>query len=166
MRKMKKDMITVIFAVLTMFLSSTALAVPIPDTGQNGCYDTAGDEMIPCPAPGESYYGQDGQYNINAQSYTKLDENVYPHRLYCRIHYLNCWDDAMSVKINIINSELSKEEIKKLCPVCYKPFMFLSVSSQGWGKAIHKETDVFGNHRTCHFPSKTLEKFRRGHEDD
>jgi len=72
----------------------------------------------------------------------------------------------MSVKINIINSDLSKEEVKALCPVCYKPFMFLSVSSQGWGKTIHEETDVFGNHRTCHFPSETLENFRSRYGND
>jgi len=44
---------------------------PIPDTGQIKCYNNT--EEIPCPAPGEAFYGQDGTYSINPPSYTKLD---------------------------------------------------------------------------------------------
>jgi len=47
--------------------------MPIPDTGQTKCYDN--EKEIPCPKPGEPFYGQDGNYNINPPSYTKLDEN-------------------------------------------------------------------------------------------
>jgi len=32
----------------------------IPDTGQGSCFDS--DGLIPCPTPGEDYYGQDAQY--------------------------------------------------------------------------------------------------------
>jgi len=46
---------------------------PIPDTGQTKCYDN--EKEISCPKPGEPFYGQDGNYNINPPSYTKLDEN-------------------------------------------------------------------------------------------
>ncbi len=45
---------------------------PVPDTGQTQCYDAAGN-VIPCPQPGEAFYGQDGNYTINPPSYTKLD---------------------------------------------------------------------------------------------
>jgi Leucine-rich repeat (LRR) protein len=48
-------------------------AFRIPDSGQKKCYDNAGNE-ISCPQPGEPFYGQDGNYLINEQSYTKLDE--------------------------------------------------------------------------------------------
>ena len=34
---------------------------PLPDTGQNKCYDTSGKEMG-CPAAGKPLYGQDAQY--------------------------------------------------------------------------------------------------------
>ena len=34
---------------------------PLPDTGQDKCYDDSGE--IPCPSPGEDFYGQDAQYN-------------------------------------------------------------------------------------------------------
>ncbi len=44
---------------------------PIPDTGQTKCYDNEKD--IPCPQPGEDFYGQDAHYTINPPSYTKLD---------------------------------------------------------------------------------------------
>ncbi|ETR68010.1 MAG: hypothetical protein OMM_10967, partial [Candidatus Magnetoglobus multicellularis str. Araruama] len=43
----------------------------IPDTGQTKCYDN--EKEIPCPNPGEDFYGQDANYNINPQSFTKLD---------------------------------------------------------------------------------------------
>lgn len=40
----------------------------IPDTGQNLCYDTV--KVIPCPNPGEPFYGQDANYSINTPEYT------------------------------------------------------------------------------------------------
>lgn len=43
-----------------------------PDTGQTKCYNNT-VEISPCPTEGESFYGQDASYNINPQSYTKLD---------------------------------------------------------------------------------------------
>ena len=39
----------------------------VPDTGQTRCYDTRRE--IPCPRPGEPFYGQDGNYSINAPIY-------------------------------------------------------------------------------------------------
>jgi hypothetical protein len=45
---------------------------PWPDTGQNTCYDSAGE--IPCPQPGEPFFGQDAQYGGPARSYTKLGD--------------------------------------------------------------------------------------------
>ena len=55
--------------------AKTALAWPVPDTGQTTCYDTAGNVLDPCPTPEEEedYYGQDASYTINPMSYTKLD---------------------------------------------------------------------------------------------
>jgi len=44
-----------------------------PDTGQVQCFDN-GAEMV-CPQTGDPFYGQDANYNINPQSYTKLDAN-------------------------------------------------------------------------------------------
>lgn len=40
----------------------------IPDTGQDLCYDTV--KVIPCPNPGEPFYGQDANYSINTPRYT------------------------------------------------------------------------------------------------
>ena len=47
---------------LGLFSSGTALALDyhLPDTGQTKCYDNSGE--IACPKPGESFYGQDGNY--------------------------------------------------------------------------------------------------------
>ncbi|MFC1857034.1 DUF1566 domain-containing protein [Thermodesulfobacteriota bacterium] len=46
---------------------------PFPDTGQTKCYDNTSE--IPCPQPGEPFYGQDAQYAGPARSYTKLGQN-------------------------------------------------------------------------------------------
>jgi len=60
---------------ITMAISgmgvATANAFNLPDTGITKCYDDT--KEIPCPQPGQDYYGQDGNYNINPMSYTKLD---------------------------------------------------------------------------------------------
>jgi len=68
----KKEGIVLVTVLAVLFLSSIVLAVncPIPDTGQTKCYDN--DSKITCPNPGEDFYGQDAQYNINPQSYTSL----------------------------------------------------------------------------------------------
>ncbi len=58
---------------LTVFIE-IAFAGAVPDTGLTKCYHEDGTE-IPCPSPGEPFYGQDGNYSINPSSYTKLDEN-------------------------------------------------------------------------------------------
>jgi hypothetical protein len=57
---------------LTVLLSPLARAdshVPSPviDTGQSECYDN--NKQISCPAPGESFYGQDAQYDGVPMSY-------------------------------------------------------------------------------------------------
>lgn len=57
-----------------LFYEVAALASPVPDTGQTACYNAVGS-VIACPAEGEAYYGQDGNYLINPPSYTKLGEN-------------------------------------------------------------------------------------------
>ena len=41
---------------------SPAEAYRLPDSGQTKCYDNAGNE-IACPAPGERFHGQDGNYS-------------------------------------------------------------------------------------------------------
>jgi hypothetical protein len=40
----------------------------VVDTGQDECYDTL--QAIPCPQPGEPFYGQDANYSGNTPSYT------------------------------------------------------------------------------------------------
>jgi hypothetical protein len=64
---------SILLSLLNIFPIPRALAPPIPDTGQTKCYNNL--EEIPCPQPGEPFYGQDGNYTINPPSYTKLDGN-------------------------------------------------------------------------------------------
>ena len=55
---------------LFLFLPAQAFQ-PFPDTGQTKCYDNTGE--IPCPSPGQPFYGQDAQYQPRLpRSYTKL----------------------------------------------------------------------------------------------
>jgi hypothetical protein len=61
--------------LMSCFGAKTALAWPVPDTGQTICYDADGNVLDPCPTPEEDYYGQDASYTINPMSYTKLDAN-------------------------------------------------------------------------------------------
>ena len=60
-----------ISVILILTISVCALAWPIPDSGQTKCSDN--EKVIPCPNPGEDFYGQDANYSINPRSYTKLD---------------------------------------------------------------------------------------------
>jgi alpha-tubulin suppressor-like RCC1 family protein len=57
--------------VTGLFIDKHAFTCRIPDTGQTKCYDH--EKEILCPNPGEDFYGQDASYNINPQSFTKLD---------------------------------------------------------------------------------------------
>jgi len=66
-----KRIVPILAVWLILLLPAMSFAWPIPDTGQTKCYNNT--EEIPCPAPGEAFYGQDGNYTINPPSYTKLD---------------------------------------------------------------------------------------------
>jgi hypothetical protein len=75
-KKINLFLLTIFFV---LFLSTPVLAVcPIPDTGQTKCYYADGDEISPCPSPGQDFYGQDAQYICNPPSYTKLDGSGNP----------------------------------------------------------------------------------------
>lgn len=69
---MKKTFVMFIAILVGLFLSLSAQAFqPFPDTGQTKCYDDTGE--IPCPSPGQPFYGQDAQYQPRLpRSYTKL----------------------------------------------------------------------------------------------
>ncbi len=69
---MKKNIsIFISFILFTALLPLSGYTWPIPDSGQTKCYNDTVE--IPCPSPGEDFYGQDGNYLINPPSYTKLD---------------------------------------------------------------------------------------------
>jgi protocatechuate 3,4-dioxygenase beta subunit len=53
-------------------ITFTGSYIQQPGTGKK-CYNSTVE--IPCPAPGEPFYGQDGNLNINPPSYNKLDAN-------------------------------------------------------------------------------------------
>ena len=47
---------------------------PIVDTGQVLCYDNT--QAIPCPSPGQPFYGQDAQYAGNLPAYTVSSDGL------------------------------------------------------------------------------------------
>ena len=51
----------------------TNVPTMVPDTGQVECYDT--HKSIPCPEPGEPFYGQDGNYFINTPEHKLVNKN-------------------------------------------------------------------------------------------
>jgi hypothetical protein len=68
---MKKTLVCVFGFIICLMVTVVAFAAPVPDTGQSKCYNATVE--IPCPSPGQPFYGQDAQYTINPMSYTKLD---------------------------------------------------------------------------------------------
>ncbi|MEI6260846.1 MAG: DUF1566 domain-containing protein [Deltaproteobacteria bacterium] len=67
----KKELTGILGCFVLLFFAVVAWAAPVPDTGQSKCYNNAVE--IPCPSPGQPFYGQDANYTINPMSYTKLD---------------------------------------------------------------------------------------------
>jgi hypothetical protein len=67
-----KNLIIIFITLLVLFSQTFVYSWPIPHSGQTKCYDN--EKEIPCPKPGEPFYGQSGNYIINPRSYTKLDE--------------------------------------------------------------------------------------------
>ncbi len=61
---------TLIAMLLTLCSMAPTMAgdYQLPDTGIETCYDQSGN-VIPCPAPGEDYYGQDAQYDGPKMAY-------------------------------------------------------------------------------------------------
>jgi hypothetical protein len=75
--EMKKKLFTLVLnlaAAMFIMVPVLAFAWPVPDTGQTKCYNYSSE--IPCPLPGEPFYGQDANYTINAPSYTDIDNGV------------------------------------------------------------------------------------------
>ena len=56
-----------VLSVLAATPGPPLLAYTLPDTGQTKCYDNS--KEIPCPSPGERFYGQDAQYRGAQLSY-------------------------------------------------------------------------------------------------
>lgn len=77
--QIRKEILSGCWIVLIIFCLglSNAMAWPVPDTGQTICYDDLGN-IIPCPSPGQPFYGQDANYTIHEPSYTKLDSSGNP----------------------------------------------------------------------------------------
>ncbi len=108
-----------LLCALLMVLPCFVFAGTLPDTGQTKCYDTAGNEIIPCPSPGQSFYGQDAQYPCNRHSYTSLSGGIMvldnvtglmwenktdDGSIHDKDNYYN-WYDAQDVFISTLNSQ-------------------------------------------------------------
>ena len=82
MPKINSVQILLLLIAATLFLGHRAghavaqWSSPIVDTGQIPCYDDVG--QIPCPRPGEPFYGQDAQYQ--GQQMTFRDNGDGRHR--------------------------------------------------------------------------------------
>jgi len=62
-----------LYGIMSIIFQASVFAGPVPDSGQNKCYNNSVE--ILCPSPGQPFYGQDANYAINSTSYTKLDIN-------------------------------------------------------------------------------------------
>ena len=68
MNKIRLSAFCLVFLVLTAIVRAGS----IPDTGQIKCYNNTAE--IPCPSPGQPFYGQDANFTLHPKSYTKLDK--------------------------------------------------------------------------------------------
>ncbi|WP_068829413.1 Lcl C-terminal domain-containing protein [Pseudomonas sp. BMS12] len=59
--------------------NATPVSSRIPDTNQGSCFDA--DGVIPCPAPGQPWYGQDAQYAGAAPSYQDNGDGTLSDRV-------------------------------------------------------------------------------------
>lgn len=57
--------------------SAKAVHSRIPDTNQGSCFDDKG--VIPCPKPGQPYYGQDAQYSGAKPNYSAINGIITDH---------------------------------------------------------------------------------------
>ncbi|MBI5589466.1 MAG: DUF1566 domain-containing protein [Deltaproteobacteria bacterium] len=71
MNNSMKNTLASVFGLIILMVTTVVWAAPVPDTGQTKCYNDTVE--IPCPSPGQPFYGQDANYTINPMSYTKLD---------------------------------------------------------------------------------------------
>ncbi|RLC12957.1 MAG: hypothetical protein DRI57_17145 [Deltaproteobacteria bacterium] len=69
MKKLAK--ITAFLTLIMLCLCSTAFAGALPDTGQTISYNDTAE--IPCPAPGEDFYGQDAPIPAHTPNWTRAE---------------------------------------------------------------------------------------------
>ena len=62
------------FLFLTLFGYALAGDYQLPDTGIDKCYDNSTE--IPCPSPGQPFYGQDAQYDGPQPSYNSNENGT------------------------------------------------------------------------------------------
>lgn len=102
MKKIRGYSAAAFAACLMLFLISIppAGAFVVPDTGITQCYDADGNQ-IPCPSPGQAYYGQDGNAVYNGMSFTDningtVTDNV-THLVWQKVADATAtWADAVS----------------------------------------------------------------------
>ena len=74
MKETSTSMIYIVFFIFITALSRPAAAYTVVDTGQTACYDNSGE--ISCPGQDDAFYGQDGNYTLNAPSYTDNNDGT------------------------------------------------------------------------------------------
>ncbi|NWF65785.1 MAG: DUF1566 domain-containing protein [Chloroflexi bacterium] len=69
--------VAAIFALVILGQCNYVTAYILPDTGQTQCYNDVG-RVISCPAPGERFYGQDGNYTGPQPAYQDNGDGTVP----------------------------------------------------------------------------------------
>jgi hypothetical protein len=73
-KKSYKHLLLILAAAMSIMVPTAVCAWPVPDMGLTKCYSDSAE--IPCPQPGEPFYGQDAQYGPNLQSFSDLGNGV------------------------------------------------------------------------------------------
>ncbi len=66
-RSLPAGVVFILLVLAQCVLPQTTDGYRLPDTGQTKCYDD--EKEIPCPNPGEAFYGQDAQYEGPQMAY-------------------------------------------------------------------------------------------------
>jgi len=71
---MKKTLMALAVLTIAQGAAAQTTAFPVVDTGQTTCYDAT--VAIPCPATGQSFSGQDAQFDGTQPSYSKSSDGL------------------------------------------------------------------------------------------
>ena len=108
-------------------IGKKGLNKPIADTGQVRCYNNS--RKIPCPKPGQPFYGQDAQYDGNVPSYRNNGDGT--------VTGLNTglmWSKAEEILNRVMEGDMGMEKTSSRNHYALFTYFKLEPTSMGFGQ--------------------------------